>query len=273
MGQRLRQSPILVRTGKVKTAPPPRGAERGTPPAAPEEIRAALAKELAELPKQAADEAGNIESLQQQVRNLTRELTHVKRGQPEPVKETIRVLVPDVELGKQERARGIRIIRQLQAMATRIERDAQEIVTYAEAQTADEMWAETKYLPERIEQNSGGKITIPRGGDLVQQTTRIDWVDGRTDEHTRLVELPPRHHKEPTAALQRATRDVELQPRGLAKSNGELPRGALKMLKVLAQRPSNELTRAQLGTLDWLRVQWRHVWRIPADPQARRLRH
>jgi hypothetical protein len=42
---------------------------------------------------------------------------------------------------------------------------------------------------------------------------------------------------------------VELQPRGLAKSNGELPRGALKMLKVLAQRPSNELTRAQLGTL------------------------
>lgn len=64
--------PVLVRTGKVSTQPPPRGAARAAPPT-PEAI-ARIAGELADLPQQAADEEATAAELRSTIRRLENEI-------------------------------------------------------------------------------------------------------------------------------------------------------------------------------------------------------
>lgn len=209
-GPAIAPEPVLVRTGKVKTAPPPRGAERGTPPAAPEEIRAALAKELAELPKQAADEAQTLVALQRQVRDLTRQVSQ------QPTPERVEVPVRD-EAAIQEAV--FNAVHQLRVMFDMSLKDIRTCLLNSHEDVAR----------------------------VIDQAQAATWPPGSTE--------PPRPDRQRTGNTSvfannvRPTRDVELQPRDPAKSNGELPRGALKMLDVLSRYPDNPLTAAQLGTL------------------------
>jgi hypothetical protein len=235
-GPAIAPEPMLVRTGKVKTAPPPRGAERGTPPAAPEEIRAALAKELAELPKQATDEAQSIEALNRRVRDLTRQVSQ------QPTPERVEVPVRD-------------------------EGAIQEAVFNAEHRLRSQHGLALEDIRKRI--TDVVQPGLASAVQLIDHAQTANWPPGSTEppaktewwepmpvidkalatqsvKYLRTQMAAPHMH---TVPISRPRRDVELQPRDVSKSNGELPRGALKMLDVLSRYPNDALTPAQLGTL------------------------
>ncbi|MEO7368725.1 MAG: DUF87 domain-containing protein [Gemmatimonadaceae bacterium] len=85
-GPAIATEPVLVRTGDVNTQPPKRGTSRGAAPVAPEAIKKVLA-ELAELPKQAADEERSMQDLQRDVATLRRKLTIAEKSGTERVVE------------------------------------------------------------------------------------------------------------------------------------------------------------------------------------------
>jgi uncharacterized protein DUF87 len=74
----------LIRTGDVVTTHPEAGAAAAAPPPPPEKVRKVLAQ-LADLPKEAADEARSIEDLRKVNRELEAKLRRAERGAPAPV--------------------------------------------------------------------------------------------------------------------------------------------------------------------------------------------
>jgi hypothetical protein len=227
-GPAISPEPVLVRTGKVKTQPPARGAERSTPPAAPEEIRAALAKELAELPKQAADEAQSVTNLTERVRTLTRELDVAKRGQPPA--ERVEVKVRDEGAIQEAVFNALHQLRTMHDLALRdiYERvhNGMESALGLIEQAQQSNWPPGSKEPPRPA--IAGAIYPPRGGQVRQEHTRIDWVDGRTEQHTRVV-----------------------------GGNGKLPAGAVRMLQVLAQHLPTPVEVARLARLAGFAVRGR----------------
>jgi hypothetical protein len=71
--------PVIVRTGAVRTQPPKRGTARQPAPVAPAKIRAALS-ELADLPKQAADEERSLEDMRRQLRDAQAALARAEKN-------------------------------------------------------------------------------------------------------------------------------------------------------------------------------------------------
>lgn len=75
--------PVLVRSGPIQTHPPKRGALREPAPPTPAAI-ASITSALADLPRQAQEEAQTIEELRQQIGHLRSALQHAEREAQEP---------------------------------------------------------------------------------------------------------------------------------------------------------------------------------------------
>jgi len=79
-GPAISDTPVLVQTAyPLHTKPPKRGAAREAAPPTPAAIRA-IADALAELPKEAAEEAASVEALQRKVVQLQRDLKAHEKG-------------------------------------------------------------------------------------------------------------------------------------------------------------------------------------------------
>jgi hypothetical protein len=85
-GPAIGADPIMLRTGSVATQPPKRGTSREPAPVAPAAIKRAMA-ELADLPKQAADEERSMEDLRRELRDAQSQLARTHRSLPERVAE------------------------------------------------------------------------------------------------------------------------------------------------------------------------------------------
>ncbi len=103
-GPALAESVTRMRVGTVATTHPKVGARSAPVPAARETVRAVLAQ-LADLPKEAEEEARTVESLGRRVRELEAELRKARAGAPDP--EAIeRARAAGREDGRDEAARS-----------------------------------------------------------------------------------------------------------------------------------------------------------------------
>lgn len=80
-GPAISRQPLLVTGPKTTTKPPPRGGVRAPAPPAPAAIKKLMAQ-LADLPKQAADEARSVEDLKRDNRELTARIRKLEKGAP-----------------------------------------------------------------------------------------------------------------------------------------------------------------------------------------------
>jgi hypothetical protein len=112
-GPAISDTPVLVETVKdLQTRPPKRGAAREAVPPTPVAIRA-IADALAELPKEAAEEAHTIEGLKRQLVEVSRKLKHV------PARTVERAVVDEKAI-----ARAVEQERKRVLAAAHSERDA-----------------------------------------------------------------------------------------------------------------------------------------------------
>ena len=111
--------PVLVRTGKIQTHPPLRGAARAPAPAAPSVIKK-FQSELADLPKEAAEEARSIQDLQRKNADLERRIRQAEKNGT--TKEVVRTVVDQAAISRAVNAAIVKQRRQLQMPLARIQR-------------------------------------------------------------------------------------------------------------------------------------------------------
>ncbi len=108
-GPALAESVTRMRVGTVATTHPKVGARSAPVPAARETVRTVLAQ-LADLPKEAEEEARTIESLGRRVRELEAELRKARAGAPDPA-AIERARAAGFEEGRREAARRLQDLR------------------------------------------------------------------------------------------------------------------------------------------------------------------
>jgi hypothetical protein len=206
--------PEVAIAGKVALGPPP----------PPERVKAMLPK-LGDLPKEADEEAGSVAALQRRVRELTHELAGAKRA---PAARTADRAATEGAHTAEQVKRAVEAARrdydrQFIAFTQRVNFDVRKM------QTALRKVAEIASAATGIELPVAAATSpLPAHRDLPA---------------LRPAPLPaprPAREKELTNLSNRQSDDAD--PESLGK-------GALKMLKVLAQGSPIRLSRSQLGTL------------------------
>lgn len=223
-GPAISRAPVLVRTQMPTTKPPARGQDRPSAPPARTAVQKVLAQ-LADLPKQAEEEAKSIEDLRRQNGELTRRIRQLEKGAPAAVPVEKKV----VDRAAVDRA----VVAAVSAERKRIRPAIVQLQRAVTSMITADIPGRVGAIAELLQESS-----VPASGE----------AGGRQEHTSRKIEVGARGGTDQRVGAQHRTAPDPRRSPAASSSSSSLPKGEKAMLIAIAQYPEGA-SRDQLSVL------------------------